>query len=636
MAGKNGVPVLVRDLARSRSARTSGAASRTGRPGRNRRRHRRHARRRERARCHQRRQGQAARVAASLPAGVAMVSAYDRSGLIDDRSRRCGATLIEEAVVVSLVIIAVSVPLAIGADPDPDAADRRARGVHPDVLPRRHRRTSCRSAGSRWRSACSWTPSIVMVENAYRHYSEPERRRRSAAAERYGGSMGAARQVGRAIFFSLAIILVSFLPVFLLEAQEGRMFRPLAWTKTFADGGLVGSGGDARARADADLHSRPDAAGVRNPVSRRLRSDLFARAAAVPEVSKDDGGRERRVFPLTVPLSFRIGSEFMPPLYEGSSLYMPTALPGCPSRRPLAASGAGPDHQVVPGSRERFRHGRPRRQRDRQRADGDGRTRPSCSSRGPVAPGHDVRDAAGRDGREAAVPGLPNTWTSRWGTGSTCSSPASRRRWASRSWGRISAGSRSSARQSSVACGGARRAARSRSGSPTASYRHRGRSRGRRALRPDRRGRAGHDRVRHRRRERRRERRGPRALPGERALRPRFPRRSARARAVLVRSPARRAGAARAAGAAFALAGAGDDPRRRRAAHRLRLSRPPYARQRRLRRRARQVAAPSRSTLPAWLHAALDRPVQVPGARARAAHGAAADRVLRASSCCCT
>ena len=76
--------------------------------------------------------------------------------------------------------------------------------------------------------------SIVMVENGYRHLSERMRAGAVSEGERRSILLGAARQVGRPLFFSLVIIVVSFLPVFLLESQEGRMFRPLAWTKTLA------------------------------------------------------------------------------------------------------------------------------------------------------------------------------------------------------------------------------------------------------------------------------------------------------------------------------------------------------------------------------------------------------------------
>src|SRR5260370_14775707 len=80
--------------------------------------------------------------------------------------------------------------------------------------------------------------AIVMVENGYRQLSEKqaERSEKIPEAERCRILLDAAKQVGPAIFFSLLVIVVSFLPVFLLEAQEGRMFRPLAWTKTLAVG----------------------------------------------------------------------------------------------------------------------------------------------------------------------------------------------------------------------------------------------------------------------------------------------------------------------------------------------------------------------------------------------------------------
>jgi Cu(I)/Ag(I) efflux system membrane protein CusA/SilA len=138
-----------------------------------------------------------------------------------------------------------------------------------------------------------------------------------------------AKQVGRPIFFSLAIIIVSFIPVFLLEAQEGRMFRPLAFTKTFA-------------MAGASLLSitlvpvlmvlfirgrrlRPES---RNPASR------LVTAAYAPIIRAALRWRwlallvNFAVIPLTIPLALALGSEFMPPLYEGSQLYMPTSAPG--------------------------------------------------------------------------------------------------------------------------------------------------------------------------------------------------------------------------------------------------------------------------------------------------------------------
>src|SRR5262249_47745588 len=193
--------------------------------------------------------------------------------------------------------------------------------------------------------------AIVMVENGYRHLSERPQNPVPAGtvgaehityaehAEGIGTAavseksrrrilIDAAKQVGPALFFSLLIIVVSFLPVFLLEAQEGRMFKPLAWTKTFAVAFssllaitlvpvlmLMFIKGQLRPESD-------------NPISR------FTQALYLPVLRLCLKYRKTTllvnlVFLLvTFPLMFRLGSQFMPPLYEGSSLYMPTALPG--------------------------------------------------------------------------------------------------------------------------------------------------------------------------------------------------------------------------------------------------------------------------------------------------------------------
>ena len=176
--------------------------------------------------------------------------------------------------------------------------------------------------------------SIVMVENGYRHLSEAQHEaslqgESVAEPERQRILLSAAKQVGRPIFFSLIIIVVSFLPVFLLESQEGRMFRPLAYTKSFAIAFssvlaitvvpvlMVLFIRGKRLRPEED-----------NPISR------FFQAIYLPVIRWCLRHRALTIAAnvifllLTIPLLFKIGSQFMPPLYEGSSLYMPTALPG--------------------------------------------------------------------------------------------------------------------------------------------------------------------------------------------------------------------------------------------------------------------------------------------------------------------
>src|SRR5438094_884310 len=185
--------------------------------------------------------------------------------------------------------------------------------------------------------------SIVMVENAYRHVSEGEHTLDAPTASNSASSesrtvphdeqprriIRAAKQVARAIFFSLAIIVVSFVPVFLLEAQEGRMFRPLAFTKTFA---MVAASILSITLVPVLMtmfirgkRLKPEA---RNPVSR------FFSAIYAPVIRLALQWKwmalllNFAVVPLTIPLLFMIGSEFMPPLYEGSQLYMLTSPPG--------------------------------------------------------------------------------------------------------------------------------------------------------------------------------------------------------------------------------------------------------------------------------------------------------------------
>src|SRR5438874_4290299 len=167
--------------------------------------------------------------------------------------------------------------------------------------------------------------SIVMVENAYRHVSEEG----TLYEDQPRAIVGAAKQVARAIFFSLTIIVVSFVPVFLLEAQEGRMFRPLAFTKTFAMvGASILSITLVPVLMTMFIRGRKLKPESRNPISRFfgaiydpiIRLALRWKWAALLV--------NFAVVPLTIPLLFVIGSEFMPPLYEGSQLYMPTSPPG--------------------------------------------------------------------------------------------------------------------------------------------------------------------------------------------------------------------------------------------------------------------------------------------------------------------
>jgi len=203
--------------------------------------------------------------------------------------------------------------------------------------------------------------AIVMVENGYRHLSEHQSapifspldgvangpvetepsvstnalvERPTTAqtqipeAERRRILLDSAKQVGPAIFFSLVIIVVSFLPVFLLEAQEGRMFRPLAWTKTLAVGfssvlaiTLVPVLMVLFIRGRLTPESR-------NPISRITQALYLPILRLCLRFRKTTLLLNLLFLVVTLPLALHIGSQFMPPLFEGSALYMPTALPG--------------------------------------------------------------------------------------------------------------------------------------------------------------------------------------------------------------------------------------------------------------------------------------------------------------------
>ncbi|HWP99481.1 MAG TPA: CusA/CzcA family heavy metal efflux RND transporter [Vicinamibacterales bacterium] len=272
-------------------------------------------------------------VQAALPPGVAIVPTYDRSSLIEAAIGTLRRALIEEAIVVSAVIVIfllhfrsalvpiLVLPLAVVASFIP----MYYVGVTSNIMS---------LGGLALAIGALVDAAIVMVENAHRRAAEAETAAPPAARERL--VIGAARQVGRAIFFSLAIIVVSFIPVFLLEAQEGRMFRPLAFTKTFA---MVFASILSITLVPVLMtifvrgRLRPE---ERNPVSRlfvRLYDPLIRLAlrwkwttllvnfAVVPLVLL--------FLYLPSPVTGqRLGSEFMPPLYEGALLYMPTAPPG--------------------------------------------------------------------------------------------------------------------------------------------------------------------------------------------------------------------------------------------------------------------------------------------------------------------
>jgi Cu(I)/Ag(I) efflux system membrane protein CusA/SilA len=168
--------------------------------------------------------------------------------------------------------------------------------------------------------------AIVMVENAHKRLErwEIEGKRES----RTDVIVGAAKEVGKPLFYSLLIITVSFLPVFTLEAQEGRLFSPLAFTKTFA---MFFASFLSITLAPVlmvllirgKIHSE-----ARNPVSRVLIALYHPVVRAVLRFKIITIALAVLMLLITIPAFSRLGSEFMPPLNEGMIFYMPTTLPG--------------------------------------------------------------------------------------------------------------------------------------------------------------------------------------------------------------------------------------------------------------------------------------------------------------------
>ncbi len=279
-----------------------------------------------------------AEVARSLPHGVVVVPVYDRSGLIERAIDTLRGKLFEESLIVALVcvlflvhlrsafvaILTLPVGILLGF------IAMRLAGVGADIMS---------LGGIAIAIGAMIDAAIVMIENMHKHLERAATEAGGAdgrtfdtrvlsAGRRWQVALEAAREVGPSLFFSLLVITVSFLPVFALQGEEGRLFRPLAFTKTFA-------------MASASLLSVtlvPVAMGVfvRGRLLRERANPINRWLIAIYRPVIDGVLRHRlavvtgavAVLVLTwVPWS-RMGSEFMPPLSEGSLLFMPTTTPG--------------------------------------------------------------------------------------------------------------------------------------------------------------------------------------------------------------------------------------------------------------------------------------------------------------------
>src|SRR5438874_1440705 len=268
-------------------------------------------------------------IKSSLPAGVRIVPTYDRSELIKRAIATLREKLIEESVVVALVCIVflwhvrsslvaiITLPIAIILS----------------FIPMwwMHVTSNIMSLGGIAIAIGAMVDSaIIMIENAHKaleHFRD-QHQREPNGAERASVIIAAAKSVGRSLFFALLVITVSFIPVFSLTAQEGRLFRPLAFTKTFSMFFASLLGLTLVPVLMLLLIRGKITPEIKNPVNRFL---IWAYQPFVNFVLRYRWFTLLAALVILVVTIFpfsRLGSEFMPPLNEGTLLYMPTAVPG--------------------------------------------------------------------------------------------------------------------------------------------------------------------------------------------------------------------------------------------------------------------------------------------------------------------
>ncbi len=265
----------------------------------------------------------------SLPPGVKIVPTYDRSTLIKNSISTLQRKLIEESIVVALVCVVflwhlrsafvaiITLPIAIILSFLP----MLKLGLTSNIMS---------LGGIAIAIGAMVDSAIIMVENAHKfleHFRE-EHGREPNGKERVATVIAAAKSVGRPLFFSLLVITVSFIPVFSLEAQEGRLFKPLAFTKTFSMffAALLGvTLVPVLMTLLVRGKIRPEA---KNPINRFLIWAYHPLVNFVLRFRWPTLIAAGVILLITIIPFKKLGSEFMPPLNEGTMLYMPTAVPG--------------------------------------------------------------------------------------------------------------------------------------------------------------------------------------------------------------------------------------------------------------------------------------------------------------------
>ena len=264
-------------------------------------------------------------ISPSLPPGVKIITTYDRSDLIERSIATLTEKLIEESLIVSFVILLflfhfrsalvpiLTLPLAILLS----FAAMHLIGLGSNIMS---------LGGIAIAIGTMVDAAIIMVENAHTRLQEWEKEGRPVPRTEL--LIAAAKEVGRPLFFSLLVITVSFLPIFTLEAQEGRLFKPLAFTKTFAMFFAAFLSVTLAPVLMILLVRGRIIPEERNPLNRFLIWIYHPALIFALRWKKAMLVATLLAMAATVPVFLKLGSEFMPPLWEGTLFYMPTTLPG--------------------------------------------------------------------------------------------------------------------------------------------------------------------------------------------------------------------------------------------------------------------------------------------------------------------
>jgi len=266
-------------------------------------------------------------ISPGLPEGMEIKPAYDRSDIIMASVETLKGALFEEAIVVAIVVflfllhlrsvlrIIIEIPIAVLIA----FICMKLFGITSNIMS---------LGGIAIAIGVIVDASIVLVENAYRNIARAQEERGTLSREDFTEiSILSAKQVGRAIFFAVAIMVVSFLPVFLLEGQEGKLFRPLAFTKTFVLGGSAIIAITLVPMLMVMLTRGKFRRDDQNPITRFLHWVYAPVIRWVLRHRKTAIAVNVIALLVTIPMMMGMGSEFMPPLDEGSLLFMPVTLP---------------------------------------------------------------------------------------------------------------------------------------------------------------------------------------------------------------------------------------------------------------------------------------------------------------------